>query len=73
MRFGEHRFDPVLGMFPAWYQNEPFPFTRTMWLSPRQYGYFSWTQLERVMTWVGTELEVGFGGMFGPASIDQRA
>lgn len=69
MRFGGHRFDPVLEKFPAHYQNEPFPFTRTLWLSPRQYGYFSWTELERVMQWEGTELEVGFGGLFGPASI----
>lgn len=69
MRFGGHRFDPVLGLFPSWYENEPFPFTRTVWLSPREYGYFTWTQLERTMVWEGTELEVGFGGVFGPATI----
>lgn len=69
MRFGDHRFDPVLGQFPASYENEPFPFTRTLWLSPLQYGYFSWTQLERTMVWEETELEVGFGGVFGPARI----
>ncbi len=69
MRFGNHRFDPVLGGYPANYQNEPFPFTRTVWMRPREYGYFSWTEIERTMVWTGTEFEVGFGGMFGPASI----
>ncbi len=70
MRFGDHRFDPVLGGFPASFQNQPFPFTRTVWLSPGQYGYFSWTQLETTLPYQGyTELEVGFGGLFGPATI----
>lgn len=69
MRFGDHRFDPVLGKFPAHYQNEPFPFTRTLWLRPREYGYFTWVEIERTMIWKGTELEVGFGGIFGPATI----
>jgi hypothetical protein len=69
MRYGHHRFDPVLGRFPATYQNEPFPFTRTVWLRPREYGYFTWVQLERTMVWRGTELEVGFGGIFGPATV----
>jgi hypothetical protein len=69
MRYGQHRFDPVLGRFPATYQNEPFPFTRTLWLRPREYGYFTWVQLERTMVWRGTELEVGFGGIFGPATV----
>lgn len=69
MRFGDHRFDPVLGKFPSHYQNEPFPFTRTLWLRPREYGYFTWVEIERTMVWKGTELEVGFGGIFGPATI----
>jgi hypothetical protein len=69
MRFGNHRFDPVLAKYPSYYQNEPFPFTRTLWLRPREYGYFSWTEIERTMVWPNTELEIGFGGMFGPATI----
>jgi hypothetical protein len=69
MRFGSHRFDPVLAKYPPHYQNEPFPFTRTLWLRPREYGYFSWTEIERSMVWTGTELEIGFGGVFGPATI----
>ncbi len=69
MRFGDHLFDPARFGFPSWYQTTPFPFTRTLWLSPRQYGYYTWVQTEVTMPWVGTELEVGFGGLFGPASI----
>jgi hypothetical protein len=69
MRFGNHWFDPVLAGYPSSYQEEPFPFTRTIWLNSREYGYYSWTAIERTMTWTGLEFEVGFGGMFGPATI----
>ncbi|HXG45167.1 MAG TPA: hypothetical protein VNJ71_10465 [Gemmatimonadales bacterium] len=69
MRFDDHVFDPVAGGFPSWYQAEPFPFVRTVWLRPREFGYFSWIEIQRVMAWQGVELEVGFGGVFGPARI----
>ncbi len=68
MRFGNHQFDPGTG-YPSYYQITPFPFTRTLWLRPREYGYFSWTEIERTMVWTGTELEVGFGGVFGPGTV----
>ena len=55
MRFANHRFDPGLG-YPPNYQNEPFPFTRTVWLRSHDYGYFSWTESERTMVWTGLEL-----------------
>jgi hypothetical protein len=69
MRFGNHRFDPVRHGYPSYYQEEPFPFTRTVWLSARENGYYSWVEIERVMTWTGIELETGFGGLWGPATI----
>jgi hypothetical protein len=69
MRFGDHWFLPAAHGFPSYYQSEPFPFTRSVWLSPGEYGYFSWTELERTMQWAGTELEVGYGGLWGPATI----
>ena len=69
MRYGNHWFQPAVAGFPSNYQAQPFPFTRTMWLNTREYGYYSWTQLDTTMQWAGTELEVGFGGLFGPASV----
>ena len=69
MRFGNHMFDPVLEKFPSSYQETPYPFTKTVWLRPREYGYYSWIQTEGTMPWSGTEQEIGFGGLFGPARI----
>lgn len=69
MRFGNHWFNPAQHGYPEWYQAEPFPFTRTVWLSPRENGYYSWVEIERAMSWAGIELETGFGGLWGPATI----
>ncbi len=70
MRFGGHRFQPQLFGFPAEYQEQEYPFSRTARLRKGEWGYFSWVELEGTpMPYPNVEHEIGFGGLFGPALI----
>jgi hypothetical protein len=69
MRFGDHWFEPQKWGFPPTYQRQPHPFSRTIWLQPGAYGYFTRVQLEHVLDYPNVEHEVGFGGLWGPATV----
>jgi hypothetical protein len=69
MRFGDHWFEPQEWGFPPSYQRQSHPFTRTIWLYRGQYGYFTYIDLENVVDYPNVEHEVGFGGLWGPATI----
>jgi hypothetical protein len=71
MRFGNHWFEPQLFGFPPSYQRQPYPFNRTVWLFPKDYGYFTEVVVEGTLLqpYPNVEHEVGFGGLWGPATV----
>jgi len=71
LRFGNHQFDPVRERFPSSYLPQPYPFSRVVWLRPEEYGYFTQVSMETPLLnpYPDVEHEVGFGGLWGPASI----
>lgn len=71
MGFGNHWFEPQAHGFPDSYQRQPYPFDRTVWLRPQETGYFTQVVIEQQLTpaYPDVEHEVGFGGVWGAASI----
>jgi hypothetical protein len=67
--FGNHR----TGASPD--RLRPYPFTKTVWLRRGEYGYYTWIRPVQALPGdsqyaVGmSEHEVGFGGLWGPATI----
>lgn len=77
MRFDNHRFDPVLGRFPPEFTEQANPFTRSTWLRAGERGYYSFVVMDTIIDvpptprWI--ENEIGWGGVWGPATIRHRA
>ena len=68
---------PMPGLSPGQDAQYPYPFRKTVWLRRGQTGYFTWIEPlgelpEHARYNLGgiSEHEVGFGGLFGPATVE---
>jgi len=71
LTFANHWFKPHALGFPSWYVAQRYPFHRTIWLRSGDSGYFTQIEMESslLFDYPDVEHEVGFGGIWGPASV----